>query len=399
MSGQLFPTVMVACDDLILLDELIRHLEEIPHWRLVASARSVEDLVNGCVSHAPDAVLLSGTLAEKLAEDPVGAQLHVALVVFGRAAESSELRSALRLGARGYVQWPEERAEVRGLVEQGMQAPPSSERPLGPLHAVWAPKGGAGATVVSAHLAGSFAQQGKDCLLVDLDLDHGDQSSVLDVRAETRTIADLLTVADELTVEVARSVVWNHTSGFGAILSPGSHGAAAKTSEEDLSRVLGTVRQISDYVVTDTPSGLGEVSINVLRTASSLVVVLTPDVLSLRRARDAFEVLASMGIGPERVRVVLNQFGGPHISQREVEEVLGVKGVVKVRADYEIYKAANRGQMAPSGVKALAGLSKRLAALNRPARPRIPKSLLERSAGTPSGERKRHGSKAAAWTD
>lgn len=392
---------MVACDDLILLDELIRHLEEIPQWRLVVSARSVEDLVQGCITHLPDALLLSGSLARQLAEEPDVYQLDAALVVFGRAAEVSELRAALRLGARGYVRWPEERTELKALVERGMHEPAPSERPQGPLHAVWAPKGGAGASVVSAHLAASFAQQGKDCLLVDLDLDHGDQTSVLDVRTDTRTVADLLPVAGEMTIDVARSVVWSHPSGFGVIASPGVHGAAAEASAESLSRVLGTIRQTSDYVIADTPSGLNDLSINVLRTASSVVVVLTPDVLALRRARDALGVLAPMGIGPERIRVVLNQYGGPHISQREVEEVLGVKRVVKLRADFEIYKAANRGQMSPSAIKALTGLSKTLADLYRPDRPRIPKSLLRRSPERRIA-RQEHAAeepKVAAWTD
>ncbi|MBW3591986.1 MAG: hypothetical protein KY393_09120 [Actinobacteria bacterium] len=132
-----------------------------------------------------------------------------------------------------------------------------------------------------------------------------------------------------------------------------------------------------------------------------MAVVLTPDVLSLRRARDALGVLAPMGVGPERIRVVLNQYGGPHISPREVEEVLGIKRVIKVRADFEIYKAANRGQMCPGAVKALTGLSKTLAALNRPDRPRIPKSLLRHSPGlrTSDGGRSAEEAKVAAWTD
>ena len=39
------PSVLVACDDLLLLDEVIRHLEEIPQWRLVSPARTAEELV------------------------------------------------------------------------------------------------------------------------------------------------------------------------------------------------------------------------------------------------------------------------------------------------------------------------------------------------------------------
>lgn len=368
------PTVLVACDDLILLDEVIRHLEEIPSWRLVMSARTADEALN----HAgrPDCMLVSDGLIEALARDPRSERLSAGIVVFGRQESAPALRAALTLGARGFVQWPEDRDQLRPLVERGMavsQAP--VQHPSGSLHAVWAPKGGAGATVVAAHLAGAFANALKVAVLVDLDLDHGDQTCVLGADAGTKTVGDLLRVSDELSPNTVSSVLCSHPLGFRAVLAPGRPGDNTKADPEGIRRVLRSIVQAAEHVVVDLPSGTNPVALAALHDATSIQVVLTPDLLALRRARDLMKDLFSSGVEVSRVNVVLNQAGGPDITAKEVEAVLGVGSVIRVRADFQIYRAANRGELSPLGCKLLAPLARRLiaqAAAPAPAAPPQP---------------------------
>ncbi len=352
------PTVLVACDDLILLDEVIRHLEEIPHWKLVMSARSADELLK----HAgkPDCVLASDSLALELAGHPRAGQLTAGLVVFARQETAPALRAALKLGARGFIQWPEEREQLRPLVERGVAAPPPSGLSAGALHAVWSPKGGSGATVIAAHLAGALATLGRDAILVDLDLDHADQTSVLGAGVEHKTIGDLMRVADELSRQTVQSVLWSHPLGFHAVLAPGRIGDTTSAEASRISKVLGTIREAAEHVVLDLPSGLNPVSGASLLEATSVEVVLTPDLLGLRRTRDQLKNLDSLGLQRDRINVVLNQAGGPDITEKEVEAVLGITKVVRLRADLRIYRAANRGELSPVACKLLAPLARRL---------------------------------------
>jgi Flp pilus assembly CpaE family ATPase len=355
------PKVLVACDDLILLDEVIRHLEEIPHWRLLRSAGSVDELLR--LGNDADCILLSGAIAPELAAHPRAGRLSPGVVVFGRQESTEALRAGLRLGARGFILWPDEQSQLRELVEAEAPVPEAASSSAGALHAVWAPKGGAGASVVAANLAGAFAISGRSAVLVDLDLDHGDQTALLGAEPSNKSVGDLLRVADELSAKVVQSVLWSHPIGFRAVLSPAKLGQTGASDGAAVGRVLRAIRETAQNVVVDLPSGLNPVARAGFHEATSISVVLTPDLLGLRRARDLLESLNADGVSPDKIDVVLNQAGGPDITAKEVEAVLGVAAVTRVRADLQIYRAANRGELSPLACKMLSPLAKRLASL------------------------------------
>ena len=365
------PKVLVACDDLILLDEVIRHLEEIPHWRLLRSARSVDELLR--LGSDADCILLSDALAPELAMHPWAGRFSSGVVVFGRQECTEALRAGLRLGARGFILWPDEQSQLRGMVEVEAPAPETASSPAGALHAVWAPKGGAGASVVAAHLAGAFAISGRSTVLVDLDLDHGDQTALLGVEPTNKSVGDLLRVADELSAKIVQSVLWSHPLGFRAVLSSAKPGQIGESDGASVGRVLRSIREAAQNVIVDLPSGLNPVVRAAFHEATSISVVLTPDLLGLRRARDLLERLNAEGVSSEKIDVVLNQAGGPDITAKEVVAVLGVTAVTRIRADLQIYRAANRGELSPVGCKMLTPLAKRLASLAGASLPEAPR--------------------------
>lgn len=397
------PKVLVACDDLILLDEVIRHLEEIPHWRLLRSAGSIDELLR--LGNEADCVLLSGALAPELALHPRSGRLSSGVVLFGRQETTDALRAGLRLGARGFILWPDDQSQLRGMVEVEAPAPVASSSPAGSLYAVWAPKGGAGASVVAAHLAGAFAIAGRSTVLVDLDLDHGDQTALLGAEPTNKSVGDLLRVADELSAKVVQSVLWSHPLGFRAVLSPAKLGQIGETDGAAVGRVLRAIRETEQNVVVDLPSGLNPVARATIDQATSVSVVLTPDLLGLRRARDLLESLYADGMPSEKIDVVLNQAGGPDITPKEVEAVLGVAAVTRVRAELQIYRAANRGELSPLACKMLTPLARRLASLAGaplPASPRrsvalkAPAAPIEQAAVTLPGSQE-HASANGSW--
>jgi pilus assembly protein CpaE len=381
------PKVLVASDDLILLDEVIRHLEEIPHWRLLRSARSIDELLR--LGNDADCILLSEGLAPELAIHPRAGRLSAGLVLLGRQESTEVLRAGLRLGARGFILWPDEQSQLRGLVEVESPAPEATSSPAGALHAVWAPKGGAGASVVAAHLSGAFAISGRSTVLVDLDLDHGDQTALLGAEPTAKSVGDLIRVADEISEKVVQSVLWSHPLGFRAVLSPAKLGTIGASNSAAVGRVLRAIRAAAHNVVVDLPSGLNPVARAAFHEATSISVVLTPDLLGLRRARDLLESLCAEGVSSDKIDVVLNQAGGPDITAKEVEAVLGVVAVTRVRADLQIYRAANRGELSPLACKMLTTLARRLASLagaplpaapRRPAAPKTPPAPVNKPA-------------------
>jgi pilus assembly protein CpaE len=349
-------------------------------------------------------MLVSDRLIEELAADPRSERLMAGLVVFGRQETATALRAALKLGARGFVRWPEERDQLKALVERGMSVTQEpAHQSSGTVTAVWAPKGGAGATVVAAHLAGSLALLGVEPILVDLDLGSADQTSVLGAEPDTQTVGDLLRVSEELSVQTIISILWSHPLGFRAVLSPGEVGANSQADGAAVRRVVKAIAGLASHVVLDLPSGLNPVAMAGLQEADAIQMVLTPDLLALRRARDLMRSLIMNGLEDARVEVILNQAGGPDITPEEVRAVIGVEKVVKVRADLRIYRAANRGELSPVGCKLLTPVARSLAARPQgavmaqaqqakpaiPAAPPVPRPAPPRAGGRLNHARRR----------
>jgi len=355
------PTVLVASDDNSLLDEIVRHLEETPNWKLVTSAGSSSSMLAALESHLPDAVLVSDGIARELARRPRPPGLGTVVVV-GRQETASSLKAALKIGARGFVSWPKDARQLRSFVETDPAASVARGTVLGALHAVWAPKGGSGASVIAAHLASCLAgKAGDGCLLVDLDLDHADQTAILGAESGHQGLADLMRMADEFSKSLVDSVAWEHPEGFRAILSPGIPGEGELVKGQDVARVVALVRETAGQIIADLPSGTNEVALSVLEEASRIILVVTPDLLCLRRAQQALKTLGSAGLDESAISLVVNQSTNSGVSKRDVSAIVGLEVAAEVKADASVYQAANRGQLSPTGRKMLAKLARELA--------------------------------------
>lgn len=352
MPRQISPTVLVACDEPELSEEIVRYLEEIPGWILVGSARSLDELRQASAS---DAVLLSDALASQLAVESPDLLGRSHVVVIGRRETSDALKAALWLGARGFVNWPAERRTLRKLVETGLRdRGPATQ--LGALTSLWAPKGGSGTSVLAAHLAGAIAPI-SGCVLVDLDLDHSDQSVILGSDSDVKGALDLLRIVDEISADAIQGVSWTHPAGFRAILSRGAPGESDLVKSSDIVKMLQAIHETADHVVVDLPSGYGESVLAVAEIASRLLLVVTPDLLSLHRARDAMAMLRSAGIDSERIEVLLNQYSGGDVRVGDVEGVLGRPVIHKVKPDAGLFRCAGRGELSQRGTKQMRALA------------------------------------------
>lgn len=356
MASDFSPSVVVASLDPRLLDEVVRRLEELPHWRVMGAVTSLDELSALPDAADADALLVADDLAIRLAGAGGGSS---SVIVFSRVESAQGLRAALDIGARGFITWPSEIERLKALVESGVESQRSGGR-LSPLTALWSPKGGSGSSTLSAHLAGEVARLSSRTLLVDLDLDHADQTTVLGAGDENSGIADLVRVADELSQQSLDALTWQHAGGFRVLLAPGIPGEADLLKSTQMVSVLQSVRERSSHVIADVPSGYRELVIAVAEQATTLALVVTPDVLALKRARDAMKFLRSSGIDASKVALVLNQWFSADISVADAEAVVGISAEVVVNASMEVFRAVGRGELASSLMTTLAPLAHRL---------------------------------------
>ena len=357
--GKPAPTVVVASEDPTLLDELVRHLDDLPTWRLAGWAAGPDELPGLVAAHGPDAVLVSAGIARGLPTGP--AVPGPRIVVVATEQDPATLRCTLRLGA-GFVLWPQEREALRGAVESAL---PDAAADRAPLVAVWSPKGGSGASVLAAHLAAAVVAAGgrSPCRLVDLDLCNGDQRCLLGVAGHDRSLLDLLAAGDDLTPSSLSGVTWAHPAGFGVVLAPPAGGPPLPAAGGDPGGVFAVLEGVRDgggLVVADLPSGLGPVPVGLAGRSDAVALVVTPDLRGLRRARDAARALGGRPAGPD-TGIVLNRWSrAAGLSPADVQAVLGPPVWARVAVHDGLLRAPDLGRLSAAGIRALAPLAARV---------------------------------------
>ena len=194
-----------SCDGLAELREALgRHSEvEIVGWS-EGVRDSAATLTGGHLQ-----VVLHGTRSSGLPEDELAAirehtQAPVILLASGEA--SALLEQALEADVSDVLLLPQMTENVvfaiRKASHSGRRAAGAgATRRRGRVVTVFSPKGGTGKTVTATNLASTFAKyEGKNTLLLDLDLQFGDAAIMLGLEPE-KTIYDLVVAPGELDSE------------------------------------------------------------------------------------------------------------------------------------------------------------------------------------------------------
>lgn len=206
----------------------------------------------------------------------------------------------------------------------------------GQLVALCSPKGGVGKSVLAANVGALIAVENPELrvALIDLDLQFGDQAVLLDLE-RTRSILDLLSVVGELTSDALQTAVIVHPSGLRVLLPPAEPEQADLVDEKSVREILLAFRRYHDLVLVDTSSRLSEVTLMALEQADQILLVCTPDVLSIWKARAFLGLCEGMGVSKDSVRLVINRTSGrSEIQPAELRELFADRPWVEIPADF-----------------------------------------------------------------
>ena len=136
-----------------------------------------------------------------------------------------------------------------------------------------------------------------------------------------------------------------HPSGVKVLLAPSRPDHAATVSVEFLREVYGTLRQMFDYVIVDTPPGFTPEVIATIDNATMVCMVGMLDALSLKNTKLGLETLELMGFPSDHVKLVLNRaHSRVGISDDDVVAIMGRTPDVFVPSDRDIPRAINEGK-------------------------------------------------------
>jgi pilus assembly protein CpaE len=331
--------IVLAMDAPDVAEEVMHFLDRTGHARVVGTAVDASQLAEAIHQLEPDAVVAAPSLVSP------GALNGSALLAVDTTQSVGTLRRAIRAGATGFYLWPAEREELALAAARVGPARDDVAGDRAPVIAVYAPRGGTGATFVATHLAAAFAQRKRRCVLVDLDMLFADASAAIGVPSgdPVRTIGDLAPLAKELGSRHVEEILWRHPKGFGALLAPGEEQLSPTVGAETYRAAISAARRSCDVVVLHVPRALDVVARAGLEMADRVLVVLGLDVLSFRDAKRAIDVAALEG----RCAFVVNRATRSEVTPRDVERVFGERPLAVIPSDRAVASAQDHGRLLP----------------------------------------------------
>jgi len=252
-------------------------------------------------ANTPIIVLTSQTgLQDKLSSFESGADDHI-----NKPFEPEELVARMKV-------------LLRRVETMGKMLPPGEEKPVkkAKFIAVHSLRGGIGTSTLAVNLAiGLVKLWEAPVMLLDLVLMAGQIALMLNMPLK-RTWADLAGIkSSELDEDILRSISARHVSGLDFIAAPTYPSEAEMLSEDVLKTSISLISPSYDYIIADLPHDFSDISLQALDAADLILLMLAPELSSVRAAAAALDTYSRLGYSNDKVKLVLNytfpRFGLP----------------------------------------------------------------------------------------
>lgn len=210
-----------------------------------------------------------------------------------------------------------------------------------------AAKGGVGSSTLAVNTALALTEATRSPVgLVDLDFQHGQVATLLDVAAPATT-ADL--ARDPQSLEdpvILRQIAVMHPSGLFVYAAPHRPDLGADVSHEQSLALVSALRRIFPIIVIDAGSVFDWRALALMDTADRTVVTVAPEIPTLRVLQGALELInEAEGLAQRAIFVLNNTFPRQTVNAEQIQENLGVPIALEIPYDAELYlTAANEGQ-------------------------------------------------------
>lgn len=149
-------------------------------------------------------------------------------------------------------------------------------------------KGGVGKSTFAASLGVNLAKNEKTCCCVDTDM--GLRCLDMLFNLENEVIFDIVDVAEKNS-KLKYSVIPHHAYGQLALLPASQLRKSSALDTETLSHIIRKLKKRYAYVIIDAPAGIGKSMDPLLEVADKIILVTTPDDVSIRDAENVIELV------------------------------------------------------------------------------------------------------------
>jgi len=291
----------------------------------------------GIVLHADPSWDAYAICAELTAADPTASVLIVG------DSSNDDYKEALNAGATDLISAPWSSADIercllriRRLSELKVRVLQESghDQPEAKVITVCSTKGGVGKTTITANLAAVFAKMKRRVLVVDLDLQFGDVSILLDVQPKYTVYDWVKEISGGREVE-ASNFLNVHPSGVAVLSAPLKPELADLVTSEHVDRLVRELKPKFDIILIDTPPALVETSLQALERSDDILLVSTAELPTLKNVKIGAETLQQLELS-DKIKIVLNRDGGAEgLEHKTIEQILGTQVFARIVNDYK----------------------------------------------------------------
>jgi pilus assembly protein CpaE len=282
-----------------------------------------------------------------------GSSTSMAVFAIAVNAEPDLILQAMRAGANEFFPWnPGAQPGTSRSIDESFhgavrrtaarrEAAHAGTRQPCVSHVFLGAKGGSGTTTVSVNCAVEMARlTRRPSIIVDLKPCLGEVALFLGVRPRF-TVLDAIENLHRLDKDFFKELVSKHKSGLDILAGSDQFDRPNAQDGGGVEELLRVLSRMYDHIVIDAGSLINAFVVATLYTADTVFLVTNPDVPSIRNAQRLVDRARQLGVGTERVKILLNRTSDQNlIAPKQIETALGFGIYHSFTSDYRTVSTA-----------------------------------------------------------
>lgn len=273
---------------------------------------------------------------------------ELTIIVTSSSKAAELIIAAMRAGAQEFLPKPVNEHELSQAVDRARKRKEQLSGKGGGsrLITVFSKTGGIGVTTLAVNTAIAFSQlTAKKTALVDLNLQHGDVTSMLDL-SPRYSIIDACEQGDMIDTDKLESAMAPHESGVSVLPEPPHPAASDEISPAQVQHVLQYLKGQYPFVVVDTPHIFEPRVMTALDMSDVILLTTVATISSLRATKKVLQLFRELGYSAEKVKLVVNRVGRvDRIESKEIQKSLDYETFWTIPNNYPAaIDAINAGQ-------------------------------------------------------